>query len=165
MTCPECALGLALVEGEDVALFACAQCGGAWIDAQASMAILQGKTDPSAVQRRSKPPSPRAGPERTRPCARCAEAMLPYPFGDVMLDTCPAHGTWFDHEEIERVVKVARGMAKKTTAIALPSGDDVWATARFAVGMIVLPLEALANALAAVITSTRRDRDRDPYDY
>jgi Zn-finger nucleic acid-binding protein len=152
MSCPQCTLGLAAVEGE-VPLFACAQCGGVWFDAQASMAVLQGKVDPSEVQRRSKPPAPRSGPERSRPCARCSEAMLPYPFGDVMLDTCPAHGTWFDHDEIERVVKAARKLAKKNPLEGLPSSGDVWATAKFTVGMIVMPIGVLARALATVISN------------
>lgn len=159
LTCPECRLPLALVEGHNVALFTCAQCGGAWFDAQASIAILQGKIDPSEVERRSKPPSPRTGPERTRPCAFCSEAMLPYPFGDVLLDTCPAHGTWFDHAEIARVVKAARAMEDKAPPLELPSSDDVWATAKFTVGMIVMPLSAIANALATLITSARGRRD------
>jgi Zn-finger nucleic acid-binding protein len=152
MTCPECTLGLTPIEGE-VPLFACAHCGGVWFDAQASMAVLQGKVDPSHVQRRSKPPAPRSGPERSRPCARCSDAMLPYPFGDVMLDTCPAHGTWFDHDEIERVVKAARKLGKKDLLAELPSGNDVWATAKFTVGMIVMPLEVLGRALAILIAN------------
>lgn len=158
LTCPQCALGLTFVEAE-VPLFTCAQCGGVWFDAQASMNVLQGKTDPSAVQRRSKPPSPRAGPETTRPCARCSDAMLPYAFGRVMLDTCPAHGTWFDHDEIAQVVDAARAMGKRKDDISLPSSDDVWAGAKFAAGMVIMPIEALATLFVSVITSRRRHDD------
>jgi Zn-finger nucleic acid-binding protein len=165
LTCPQCAVALTLVPppaAGDVALFTCAQCGGAWFDAQASMAVLQGKIDPSEVQRRSKPPAPRSGPERSRPCARCSDAMLPYPYGEVMLDTCPAHGTWFDHDEIERVVKAARKAAEEP--LELPSGADIWATAKFTVGMIVVPIGALLGALGSVVTNTDRD-DRDDDDF
>lgn len=165
VVCPECAIGLTHVEARatgDVALYACTRCGGAWFDAPASMAVLQGKADPSEVQRRSNPPAPRSGPERSRPCARCGEAMLPYPFGGVMLDTCPAHGTWFDHEEIERVVKAARKMAKDDErGVDLPKGSEVWATAKFTIGMIVLPFTALASLLAGHITGAPSSDDDD----
>jgi Zn-finger nucleic acid-binding protein len=161
LMCPQCALGLRLVEGE-VPLFMCTQCGGAWIDAQASMDVLQGKADPSVVQRSSKPPSPRTGPERSRPCARCSEAMLPYPFAEVMLDTCPAHGTWFDQDEIERVVKAAR-RPTNDASIELPSSADIWATAKFTVGMVVMPITALVNALASLSDYVPRGRRDDDY--
>ena len=158
--CPQCAIPLAPVQA-DVALFSCAQCGGAWIDAQESIGVLQGKNDPSDVQRRSKPPAPRSGPERSRPCARCSQAMLPYPFGDVMLDTCPTHGTWFDHDEIERVVKAARERtsAQGKGGVELPSGEDIWATAKFTVGMLIMPFAMLADVLAKIASSRVPDDD------
>jgi Zn-finger nucleic acid-binding protein len=158
--CPQCATALTPVQA-DVALFSCAQCGGAWIDAQESIAVLQGKHDPSEIQRRSTPPLPRTGPERSRPCPRCSEAMLPYPFADVMLDTCPAHGTWFDHAEIERVVKAAR-RPSNAPLLELPTGADVWATAKFTAGMVVLPVTALVNALVSLSGYVIR-RDDDDY--
>lgn len=157
LTCPQCATGLAPSSG-DVPIFVCATCGGAWIDAQASVAVLQGKADPSEVQRRSSPPSPRTGPETTRSCARCNVPMLPYPFGGVLLDTCPAHGTWFDHDEIERVVKAAR-KASKEPALDLPSGNDIWETTKFTVGMMVMPFAVVAKGLAAIVAKVGGEED------
>ena len=93
--------------------------------------------------------------------------MLPYPFGDVVLDTCPAHGTWFDHDEIERVVKIAR-RPREGAPLELPSGADVWATAKFTVGMIVMPIGAVLNALASLgdyVGHRRRYEDDDDFPY
>lgn len=160
LACPQCAVGLALVPANPT-LYACVRCGGAWVDAESSMAVLQGKSDPSDVQRRSRPPAPKPtrAPEVPRPCARCSETMLPYPFGDVTLDTCPAHGTWFDHDEIARVVKAARKMQARAggESTGLPTAGDVWATAKFGLGVLVVPFAELLRVFADAERERRRE--------
>jgi hypothetical protein len=92
--------------------------------------------------------------------------MLPYPFGDVMLDTCPTHGTWFDHDEIARVVKAARQRTKASAsgnANESTLGEDVWATAKFTVGMVVMPLALVAKTLG-ILAWDVSEAVRDPRD-
>ena len=84
--------------------------------------------------------------------------MTPYPFGAVTLDTCPTHGTWFDHDEIERVVLAARGMSEKSKAKADGKEpersmlDDVWGAAKIVGGGVALPFVVVASLLGTVST-------------
>jgi Zn-finger nucleic acid-binding protein len=48
---------------------------------------------------------------RYRPCPRCGQLMNRYNFGHisgVIIDRCPAHGVWFDREELRRIVDFIR---------------------------------------------------------
>lgn len=84
--------------------------------------------------------------------------MLPYPVSGVMLDSCPAHGTWFDHDEIDRVVRAAR-QASQRASLDLPSGNDLWQTTKFTVGMMVMPFAVVARALGTVVANMGSDDD------
>jgi hypothetical protein len=82
-----------------------------------------------------------------------------------MLDTCPAHGTWFDHDEIARVVKAARKMHDRAqgSSIELPTAGDVWATAKFTLGVIAMPFQLVGHVLGVVHDAERDRREREGY--
>lgn len=44
---------------------------------------------------------------RPRPCPRCAAVMAPCMLAAIPIDRCAAHGLWFDHDELERVLFAA----------------------------------------------------------
>lgn len=44
---------------------------------------------------------------RRRPCPRCDVAMIPCTLAAIPIDRCDAHGLWFDHDELARVLYAA----------------------------------------------------------
>lgn len=97
----------------------------------------------------STPPKPTGA---LRGCPHCDAPMSPLPFGEVMLDSCPAHGTWFDRDEIARVTKSARAARekeeRKKRGEDVPSASEI-ADGFFSVatGLVTLPLRALWSSL------------------
>lgn len=89
----------------------CPTCGGVWLGPDATMHIMQGLGDAveeelSAASldlgRRSlHPAAPDSG---ARGCPTCGVVMARVPVGSVTVDSCPAHGTFFDRDEIVSVV-------------------------------------------------------------
>jgi len=133
LSCPQCQTPL----GEAT----CSACGGVWIDAAESVAVLQGRADPPKA--RVEVAIRRTGGEVPRPCARCGATMSPYVFGGVTLDTCPGHGIWFDADELAEVIEAARNMKELADEDAL-SAEDVWSAAKIIVGGITLPFRVVA---------------------
>jgi Zn-finger nucleic acid-binding protein len=42
-----------------------------------------------------------------RPCPICGQLMLIETVNAIEIDTCPAHGIWLDHEELESIIATA----------------------------------------------------------
>lgn len=63
---------------------------------------------------------------RARLCFACREPMFPAKLGAIDVETCPAHGTWFDAKEVTRLVdalaihRVAEEKARRGEPIADP---------------------------------------------
>jgi Zn-finger nucleic acid-binding protein len=100
MDCPRCRIGLHEGEAEQLTLHACGRCGGVWLaphdaDRLLSWVAVQPWREPVDVA-----------------CAQCNAPMqgrfLPEP--NVVVDSCPGHGVWFDHRELEMLAGV---VAKK----------------------------------------------------
>lgn len=120
-TCPTCDAGPALLrqQGEHES-FRCTRCGGFWIPA-ATLAALVRRADefrlpPASPEAAGRPAHP--GPVRYRPCPVCRDLMNRQNYArvsGVIVDECRAHGTWFDHEELNRVLDFIRagGFDKK----------------------------------------------------
>ena len=94
-TCPVCKSALETAGHTE----RCGRCGGAWIHDDALVAMLEAST--AAVV--SLPWKPRVA-KADRPCAVCAEMMLPVSLGTVALDRCEAHGVWFDRDELAELL-------------------------------------------------------------
>ena len=91
-----------------------------------------------------------------RRCPSCDLEMAPLSVGAVRVDSCPAHGTWFDRLELTRVTKelaaIARAARRRRSEAALPSLDAfVQDTKALAFGAVAVPgqmLEWLVEWLA-----------------
>jgi Zn-finger nucleic acid-binding protein len=90
----------------------CEACGGVWLGPDAAVHVLRGLGDSieheiaeasaSVAARAALRPSD-AG---TRACPTCAQTMGRLDVARTVVDSCPAHGTWFDREEIASVIAV-----------------------------------------------------------
>jgi len=118
------------------------------------MHVLQGRGGAlesevaDADRRTSMPPtiSPVVPDDHVRRCPSCDLEMGPLTIGEVRVDSCPAHGTWFDRLEVSRVTKELVELSKSTkrqqAEAGLPSLQDfVDDTKALAVGAVKIPLQ------------------------
>lgn len=135
----------------------CGRCEGLWLDVASFTRICAEREQQSAVLGGAAPaPTNSASDARSRisyvPCPECSQLMNRINFGrcsGVIVDVCRGHGTWFDRDELSRIVEFIHGggleaaRAKEKAEIAaerdrlrqdqvvmdgrmgaLPSGDD-----------------------------------------
>ncbi len=122
-SCPVCGeearlRGRRFAEGA-VGLLECSRCAGVWLGTDAFRALerqaLREETDldralaatPAATHGSTDSPAP-----LYRPCVVCGKLMHRRNFGrksGVIVDTCSAHGVWFDLGELERILGWVRG--------------------------------------------------------
>jgi Zn-finger nucleic acid-binding protein len=114
LPCPRCACTLhaARVGGTEVR--DCPQCGGVWLDAATFQAVTVDREKQAAVLDFPIRPTPAVAAETVRyaACPRCTGMMNRVNFGrisGVIVDTCRTHGTWFDRDELRRIVEFIRG--------------------------------------------------------
>lgn len=112
MNCPECkeALVKASVGGMD--LNQCHRCGGVWLDQSLFERVAADREKRGAVlgalpgdQARGPVPGENV---HYRRCPTCGQMMNRTNYGrisGVILDTCKAHGVWFDKDELRRVLE------------------------------------------------------------
>jgi Zn-finger nucleic acid-binding protein len=108
--CPRCTRLLHATDGPDLV---CGTCGGAFVD-HGDLTARIDAARPGGPQ----PDAPRhaRGAPRERDvhyarCPTCAQPMTRMNFGTrsgIILDVCRAHGTWFDHGELEAVLGFVR---------------------------------------------------------
>lgn len=90
--CPRCTgVGLFVGEARSLHPHACGACGGVFLDPEESARILRPLRTPDGLPGR---------PSALR-CPHCSQAMTEWTVGTtgVALDSCAAHGTWFDRDE------------------------------------------------------------------
>jgi len=115
LACPRCAQPLERATVGGVALHDCARCGGLWLDAESFQAVttsLESQAAVLAFAPRSSTPAPPETTVRYAACPQCGSGMNRVNFArisGVVLDTCRAHGTWFDRDELRRIVEFIRG--------------------------------------------------------
>jgi Zn-finger nucleic acid-binding protein len=158
LRCPECSSAL-VVAGGTFPIHGCTTCGGAWLGHEAAIRIMQGYADDAnrevvetaqAIGRGSSlPPRPTGA---LRGCPQCDAPMAPLPSGEVMLDSCPAHGTWFDRDEIVKVMKAAHAAREKDERRkrgedAPSAGEIADGVVAVATGLVTLPFRGLWNML------------------
>lgn len=136
LPCPSCRTPLGRAHQRH-GLFACATCGGIWVDLGTSQR-LAAAADPSVsgvaqhVSNQARHPNVPANVPG-RPCPACYAPMRPTTFGSVYLDSCLAHGTWFDRDELTRVMAEVQarvppagaGAGAPPTARASSSGSGI----------------------------------------
>lgn len=115
LSCPECRAELAALEVGGTRLAECGACSGLWLGNGCLEALLADRERQAAVLAFRPPPPPEgvAPVERVRyrPCAACGVLMNRANFqriSGVIVDACRDHGTWFDRDELRRVVEFVR---------------------------------------------------------
>jgi Zn-finger nucleic acid-binding protein len=113
-------------------LLECAQADGIWLDAITFQQICRDREKQAAVMGMS--PSSTAPIDqdldriRYRPCPECGDLMNRSNFAGcshIVLDVCSAHGTWFDKDELRRVVDFIRaGGLEKARAKQIAELDE-----------------------------------------
>lgn len=117
--CPACEAPLTALQ-TTLPMEGCEGCGGVWLGPDAAVHVLRGHGDEleREIARASASVETRASAARPtdpghRACPRCAQTMGRLEVGATVVDTCPAHGTWFDRREVGEIV-VACGALRKT---------------------------------------------------
>ncbi len=117
LPCPRCRVEMNAVVIGGAGLSECPRCGGIWADTSAFEQICADRERQSAVLG-SAVHLPEAGAGtptevvRYVPCPRCGKLMNRLNFArcsGVVVDVCKAHGTWFDKDELRRIVEFIRG--------------------------------------------------------
>jgi Zn-finger nucleic acid-binding protein len=113
--CPRCRKPMAAIHVGTMALAECPACTGVWLDADVFDQLCGDRaTQAAVIHRTSLQPALEATAAalanekiRYRPCPRCHKMMNRVNFGKhsgVILDVCRAHGSFFDRDELHRVV-------------------------------------------------------------
>jgi Zn-finger nucleic acid-binding protein len=115
MRCPGCEQTLLRGELGEFVLHECSRCFGLWVDRDTFERICR-EAEQQAVDVGPGPaPAAEAGgaiPKiRYLPCPRCRKLMNRVNFAEcsgVVVDVCRDHGTWFDANELQRIVQFLR---------------------------------------------------------
>jgi Zn-finger nucleic acid-binding protein len=113
MACPRCGVPLEATRVGEVPLHDCARCGGLWLSSDAFQEVTASRETQAAVLAFA-PRTPGDVPEgavRYAPCPCCGTIMNRVNFArisGVVLDTCKQHGTWFDRDELRKVIEFIR---------------------------------------------------------
>ena len=114
--CPRCALEMHSVTLGATAIRECERCLGLWVDVPAFEQICADREQQAAVLGAASPePSKSVQTDdkvRYVPCPECRQLMNRINFArcsGVVVDVCKGHGTWFDREELSRIVEFIRG--------------------------------------------------------
>jgi Zn-finger nucleic acid-binding protein len=109
MNCPRCNVPLEPHQASRVLLHGCAQCGGLWLDGEASRRVVEAidptvMTAADAESRRAR--ALQVDVTRVAPCPVCAQPLkrMPIDQAHVDVDACEQHGVWFDRDELQRVI-------------------------------------------------------------
>ena len=128
--CPRCRIEMQSVAIGVTTLRECSKCDGLWVDVRSFEKICADREQQSAVLGTASPVPASAG-ETSKvnyvPCPECSQLMNRMNFprcSGVIVDLCKNHGTWFDREELSRIIEFIRdgglneGRAKEKLAIA-----------------------------------------------
>jgi len=122
--CPRCAAELHRIRVGAAHVDECAACGGLWIDTASFERICAEREEQEAVlgaaRAPARAPDPAAAGRHYIPCPVCGKLMHRTNFAGcsgVIIDRCKADGTWFDHQELQKVIRFIReGGMKKARA-------------------------------------------------
>jgi len=114
--CPRCRVEMSAVVIGNTHLRECPRCEGIWADAEALQQICTDREKQAAVLGVAAPlPAPADGNVEEHihylPCPVCHELMNRVNFAHcshVIVNVCNRHGTWFDKDELRRMVEFIR---------------------------------------------------------
>ncbi|MEA2748031.1 MAG: Transcription factor zinc-finger [Myxococcales bacterium] len=117
-SCPSCHNALTPLP-TTLSMWGCFACGGVWLGPEAAVHVMRGLGDEveqnlaaASVEtaRRSFVPAPDSG---SRECPTCGLVMSHLPVGDIVIDSCPTHGSFFDRDEVQAVVDACRRLRRR----------------------------------------------------
>jgi Zn-finger nucleic acid-binding protein len=105
--CPRCGHELFTAPADGGALLGCGTCGGVWLDSAACQALMDGSSR-ELVELAERAARHATAPADTSTCALCPACRSPLVRGEVpgtavAINTCAAHGTWFDRDGVRLV--------------------------------------------------------------
>ncbi|MDB6035636.1 MAG: hypothetical protein JWM16_5974 [Verrucomicrobiales bacterium] len=114
--CPRCKTALQPIQVGASFLQECARCNGVWVDKLSFEQICSSSEEQAAVLGNPAEIPAEQGmvlEETIRyvPCPECQQFMNRLNFAQcskVIVDVCKAHGTWFDRDELRRIVEFIR---------------------------------------------------------
>lgn len=122
--CPGCQTDLLAIALGESTVHECPQCAGLWVDVATFHEICADREQQAAVLGGAAP-DPLAVPlhatlsdVRYRPCPICRTLMNRVNFSDrsgIIIDACRGHGTWFDRDELRRIVEFIRAGGLEAT--------------------------------------------------
>jgi Zn-finger nucleic acid-binding protein/RNA polymerase subunit RPABC4/transcription elongation factor Spt4 len=124
-SCPRCRQPLAGARAGEHPYEHCPGCGGLWVDRQIFDRLLtqterQRPAVSSGIPTQSEPArktAPKGGPQPFYlNCPECGQVMARANFATrsgVLIDRCPAHGIWFDRDELSRILAFVRDGGKE----------------------------------------------------
>ncbi|HET6762457.1 MAG TPA: zf-TFIIB domain-containing protein [Longimicrobiaceae bacterium] len=115
--CPRCGVEMKAVAVGSAPVAECGRCGGLWVDVATFDRITTEREQHSsllaALGGESQSPAPvPLDAVRYSPCPVCGKIMNRVNFArssGVVVDVCKAHGTWFDADELRRIIEFIRG--------------------------------------------------------
>lgn len=114
--CPRCKVKMKAVVIGSTNVSECEQCLGLWLDVVAFEKICVEREQQAAVLGTASPAPANAVRETSKvnyvPCPQCSQLMNRINFArcsGVIVDFCKGHGTWFDRDEVSRIVEFIRG--------------------------------------------------------
>jgi Zn-finger nucleic acid-binding protein len=115
--CPRCRVEMESIAVGEASLRECARCGGLWVDVESFEQIIREREQQTVALGAASivPKQPGGGePNKVRyvPCPQCNQLMNRVNFArcsGVIVDVCKGHGTWFDRDELRRIVEFIRG--------------------------------------------------------
>jgi Zn-finger nucleic acid-binding protein len=117
-SCPRCRLEMEFVTIGAAELTECKNCGGIWVEIADFEKICADSEQQSAVLGAASldvvksVDSSESNKVRYLPCPKCTNLMNRINFArcsGVIVDVCKGHGTWFDRDELRRIVGFIRG--------------------------------------------------------
>lgn len=115
--CPRCRIEMQAVVVGATAVRECSRCAGLWLDILSFEKICADRERQTAVLGGATPAPPHAVSDTVSkvsyvPCPECSKLMNRINFAKcsgVIVDICKGHGTWFDRDELSRIVEFVRG--------------------------------------------------------
>src|SRR4051812_4626146 len=115
LKCPRCKIEMISIELGAEAMRECEKCGGLWLEVAEFEKICASREEQAAVLGGASP-APHDELEgdstvRYIPCPQCEQLMNRINFAHcsgVIVDICKGHGTWFDRDELSRIIQFIR---------------------------------------------------------
>ena len=111
--CPRCRVEMQAVVIGATAVRECSRCSGLWLDVSSFEKICASREQQAAVLGGASPAPTHSASDMVSkvsyvPCPECSNLMNRVNFAKcsgVVVDICKGHGTWFDRDELSRIVE------------------------------------------------------------